>query len=96
MAKKAVKKDYSENNAIGLALGILLALMHAVWLILVYLEVAKGLLDWVLGLHMMKWTYSMTVFSSGKALGLLLLTFVVGYILGWILAALLKMAREKR
>ena len=95
-ATKVAKNDYFENNAIGLALGILLSGMHAAWLILVYIGLAKPLMDWVLGLHMIQIPFSMMEFNSGRALGLLILTFLVGYVVGWILAALLKMAREKK
>lgn len=94
--KKMVKKDYSENKAVGLALGLLFAIIHATWLILVYIGVAKDLLDWVIGLHMIKLSYTLTALTTGKVVGLLILTFVSGYIAGWILAALLKMTREKR
>jgi len=72
----------------GLALGLFLALVHAAWAVLVALSVAQGLIDWVTEMHMMANPYIISGFSLGAAVGLVVLVFIVGYVLGWVFAAL--------
>lgn len=78
----------------GLMFGALLSGFHLCWLILVAAGVAKKLLDWVLSLHFMSYTYSMLPFNYLDALTLLVLTFVVGYVFGYIVAAILNAVKE--
>lgn len=78
----------------GLALGLFLAVVHAAWAILVALGVAQGLIDWVTEMHMMDNPYIVFDFSLGAAIGLLVLTFVIGYVLGWVFAALWNSLRK--
>ena len=78
----------------GLTLGLFLAVVHAVWAVLVALGAAQGLLDRVTGMHMLDNPYIVLDFSLGAAIGLLVLTFVIGYVLGWVLAALWNSLRK--
>jgi hypothetical protein len=78
----------------GLALGLFMAIVHAVWAILVALGVAQGLIDWVTGMHMMVNPYVVSGFSLGAAVGLIVMVFVAGYILGWVFAALWNSLRK--
>ncbi|MCJ7805487.1 hypothetical protein MUP46_02490 [Patescibacteria group bacterium] len=70
----------------GLILGLFMAVMHALWSIMVYFGWAKGILDWVYGLHFMSNPFKMMAFSWGNALWLVLFTFIAGYVMGWIFA----------
>ena len=72
----------------GLVLGLFMAIAHAAWVIIVGLGVAQGLIDWVSKMHLMENPYIVSDFNLSTAIGLLVMTFVVGYILGWVFAAL--------
>ncbi len=75
------------KNSVGLAIGLFFGLAHFVWAILVAIKSAKPLVDWILSLHFMSLSYSMSPFKAGTALLLVVVTFVCGYIFGWVLAA---------
>lgn len=76
------------KNAVGLVLGTLMALAHLCWLILVGIGLAQPLMDLVLRLHRISLSYSVSALSLKSTIGLLVFTFVVGYVFGWIFAAL--------
>ena len=79
-------KDKINANKLGLVLGILGAVLHFFWILLVASGFAKQFMDYGLSLHFMTDVYSIGVFNIGTALTLLVSTFVSGYILGWIFA----------
>ncbi len=72
----------------GLVLGSLLGLLHALWAILVWLGGAGPLLNWVLSLHFIFEPISITKFNLGTAVILVIVTSVLGYIVGSVFAAL--------
>lgn len=76
------------KNSVGLVIGLFFGLAHLVWAIIVAMGLAKPLLDWILHLHFMSLSYSMNAFKVGNALVLVILTFVCGYVAGWVFAAL--------
>lgn len=76
------------KNSAGMALGLLIGLGHLCWTILVALGWAKPLLDFIMNLHFVQMQYSLAPFDFVTALFLVLLTFVVGFVVGWIFAAL--------
>ncbi len=76
-----------DKNIVGLALGIFFAIVHALWAILVWIGLAKPFLDFVFKLHFMTMDYSIEAFGFLRALGLLIMTFVVGYVIGWVFSA---------
>lgn len=69
---------------VGLAVGSFTALCHLVWAILVGFGGAKPVVDFVLGLHHLSIPYVITPFNVGQAVTLVILTFVGGYVAGWI------------
>lgn len=77
------------KNSAGLAVGLFFGLAHLGWAFLVAIKAAKPLMDWILHLHFMEFNYSMQPFAFGTALYLVVVTFVIGYVLGWVAAALL-------
>lgn len=85
--------ELSKTRA-GLMFGVLMSGVHLVWLVLVFTGVAQALLDWVLRMHHMAFTYTMLEFDYMNALILLVMTFVVGYVGGVVLAAILNWARK--
>ena len=74
------------KNKTGLAFGFLVSFMHLVWSILVALGFAQAYINFVLGLHMVNMPMTVMPFNLFKAIGLIAMTFVVGYLLGWLSA----------
>jgi len=54
----------------------------------VAIGVAQAFMDWIFRLHFIEPPYRMMPFSFGTAALLILLTFTLGYLFGWVLAAL--------
>lgn len=79
--------NQANAHKVGLVFGGMLAIWHAVWAIMVLVGVAKPFLDWILGLHFLNLQYSISSFSFGKAILLVIVTaifgYIVGYLLGW-------------
>ncbi len=82
------------KNRCGLMFGVLFSACHFVWLVLVLTGVAKTIFDWVLSMHFVNFTYSMLEFNYLNALILLIMTFVVGYVFGFILSAIFNWAKK--
>ncbi len=78
--------DKINPNKLGLVLGMLFALLHLLWVLLVASGFAKQFMDYALSLHFMSDVYSINVFNISTAAMLLIFTFVSGYVLGWIFA----------
>lgn len=78
----------------GLMFGVLMAACHLGWLVLVITGIAKIVLDWVLEMHLLTLTYSILDFNYLSALILLIMTFVVGYVFGFVFAAILNWAKK--
>ena len=76
------------KKRVGFTLGTFSALMHLVWLIVVGLGLGWKILDWVFFMHHLSFTFSLASFHLDRAIGLLIMTFVGGYVVGWIFAAL--------
>jgi len=74
------------KNKTGLTFGFLIAFMHLMWSVLVALGVAQMLMNFVLNLHMVTMPIVIMPFNLMKALGLVIMTFIVGYIFGWFMA----------
>jgi hypothetical protein len=74
------------KNKVGMVVGVLYGLFHFSWVLLVALGWAKPLMDWILSLHFMTIDYVVTEFNFLTGIGLIVFTFVVGYITGWVLA----------
>jgi len=77
-----------KEKALGLTLGIFAAAIHFVWLLLVGLGVAKPYFDWMLGLHHVTLTWEVLPLNLGYAALLVLITFVGGYLMGYLFALL--------
>ena len=73
-------------NKTGLALGVFFAVVHALWLLAVLMGVGQWYLDFVFGLHILSNPFAVLNFSWGSAIGLLIVTFVSGYVFGAIFA----------
>lgn len=76
------------KNRSGLVFGALLGLFHAGWATLVAMGWAQGFINWIFGLHFIVPPYTIDAFNLGQALMLVVVTAVIGYVFGWVMAAL--------
>ena len=79
-------KDEINKKSMGMFLGKFVALLHIVWLLLVLLGIAKPLMNWILDLHQISFAYTIMPFNIFNAILLVLVTFGIGYVLGYVLA----------
>ena len=74
------------KNKTGLTFGFLMSFMHLMWSILVALGIAQAFLNFIFNIHMLNMPIAIMPFNLVKALVLIIVTFVVGYIFGWLMA----------
>lgn len=74
------------KNKTGLTFAFLISSMHLFWSILVFLGVAQALLGYVFDIHMLDMAITVMPFSLVKAMELIIVTFVIGYVFGWLMA----------
>ena len=86
-----------DKNKAGLALGILFALIHAVWAVAVLISRTgmQSFLNWVMSLHFLSMTIIVEPFNFVNAILLVIITFVFGYVFGWIFAGILNWIYKK-
>lgn len=70
----------------ALVVGFFASFMHFVWLVMVYFGLGQAYLDWILGLHQVSLPIRVLPFNFTSAFLLLVVTFVVGYFMGWVFA----------
>ncbi len=70
----------------ALTIGLFIGGAHLVWSLLVALGWAQPLVDFVLWMHMVNMPYVVKPFDIGAATTLIIVTTIVGYILGFIFA----------
>jgi hypothetical protein len=70
----------------ALGFGSFLAVVHAAWAVIIASGYGKAMLDWIFNLHMLSNPVQVLAFNSMKAVLLVLFTFVMGAIFGWIFA----------
>ena len=73
-------------SKVALTLGVLLGGWHLVWSVLVALGLSQPLLDFIFSMHMLANPYQVTGFDVTKAGILVVITFMVGYVVGYIFA----------
>jgi hypothetical protein len=75
-------------HRLGLVVGGLYGLWHLMWSLLVVVGLAKPLLDFILSLHFLQVTYAVAPFNVLTALGLIIVTSAIGYVVGYVLGSL--------
>ena len=89
-------KEKLDKGQIGLAVGLFFAVVHAAWAAAIALTptLVEKAINWILSMHFLKISFSFLPFSFGNAIILVVLTFICGYVLGWVFAALANAARK--
>ncbi len=77
-----------DKKQVGLSLGIFSALIHSIWALIVAFGYGQVLMDWILSMHSMTAVLVVSGMTLGRALGLIAVTFVCGYVFGWLFAAI--------
>ena len=75
-----------DKNKTGLTFGFLFSSLHLIWSILVAFGIAQTLLNFILSVHMINMPIMVTPFDLIKALTLIVVIFIVGYVFGWLMA----------
>ena len=83
-----------DTQKTGLALGLFLAVVHAAWQVLVWLGSAQSLIGWMVKLHSIKMSITVLPFSLTVAVSLIVVTFAVGYVFGWVFALIWNKVRN--
>lgn len=79
----------------ALALGVLFGGWHLIWAILVALGFAQTLLDWTFAWHMLANPWVVQPFSLSNAVILVVVTGLVGYVMGYLFAWVWNKVHEK-
>ena len=84
-----------DKNKAGLAVGGFVAFCHLIWSILVGAGVAQLWLTWILRLHFLNSPFVLEPFNLMVAIWLIIVTGVIGYILGWVFGYCWNLAHKK-
>lgn len=87
-------KKLSEHQ-VGIALGAFFGLAHAVWALAVYMGFAQAWVDFVLDLHFLENPFVIAAFTLQKAVILVMVTSVVGYVAGFVFAKVWNLVMTK-
>ncbi len=85
-----------KENKVGLIVGLFLGGWHAFWSLLIFIGLAQPLIDWIFWLHMITPVYHVTGFNATQAGLLILVTFGIGYLAGYLFAMLWNSLQKKR
>lgn len=85
------------KNKIGLIIGILLALFHAIWAIAIGIApgLMQSLLDFIFKIHFIGNGWQLISFNFVDAILLVAVTFVSGYIIGFVGAWIWELFNKK-
>ena len=72
----------------GLGLGSLFGLLHLLWALMVGLGFAQECMDWIFSLHFLDNPYTVQTFDIMTALILVVVTSIVGFVVGFVFATL--------
>jgi len=73
-------------NKVALTFGLFIGGWHLVWSLLIVIGWAQPLLDFIFWVHMIVNPYQVTGFVLTRSLILIIVTFVIGYIGGFVFA----------
>ena len=73
-----------DPKTVGLYCGGLIGFCELIWVIMVALGLAQGWLNFIFGLHFLDSPLHVRAFNGLTAIALVVMTFVVGYVFGWV------------
>jgi hypothetical protein len=76
------------KNRAGIVVGSLTGLWHLTWSLLVAFGVAQTFINWVFRLHFIQPPYTITAFNVVTAVTLIVVTSVIGFVMGWLFGAI--------
>ena len=89
MSTRTSKTEFTLNKKkTGLIVGAFSGSWHFLWSLLVGIGVAQPFLDWVYRLHFLSNPFQVADFNLFTAALLVLISFSVGYLMGWFFALL--------
>jgi polyferredoxin len=77
----------SKNKA-GVVVGSLMRLWHLMWSLLVAFGVAQAVINWIFRLHFIQPPYTITAFNLVTAVTLIVVTSIIGFVMGWLFGAI--------
>ena len=82
--------DKISKNRAGVAVGLFVALLHAIWAIVVWIAPAtmQKTLDWIFPMHFINNVFQVMTFNLTNALILVIMAFIGGYVFGWLFAVI--------
>lgn len=83
------------RNKFALSFGIFAGVIHIIWSIVVALGFGQQLIDFIHSMHFMGDHVVVESFNFGKAVGLVVLAFFVGYIASFIFASVWNAIHKK-
>ena len=75
-------------NQAGLVMALLLGGFHLMWAMIVASGLAQGLMNFIFWLHFIRAVHVIETFEPLRAAGLVLLTSIIGYVIGSVFALL--------
>jgi len=76
------------KNKVALVLGSFMGLFHLAWGVLIAFNFAQPLLDFIYNLHSLNNPFAVMPFDLMRTIGLIIVTFLVGYVAGYAFATL--------
>ncbi len=76
------------KSKVGLVVGSFAGLVHLVWGILIALGFAQPLLNFIYGMHSLNNPFTVMQFDLVRAVELVVMTFLIGYVVGYVFAIL--------
>ena len=82
------------KHKVGMAVGSFVGFLHLAWSVLVALNLAQPLMGLVLRLHFVEMAHTVVPFQLGTAVALVILTSIIGYLVGFVFSAFLNWAHK--
>lgn len=83
-----------QEMQVALVVAVFVSGLHIVWSLMILIGIAQPLLDFIFWAHMLTVPYRVTGFTLTQTIVLILVTFAVGYIGGWVFAKVWNMMRK--
>ena len=89
-----MKNVAMDKTRSGFILGAFMGAFHLVWSVLVAVGVAQVILDFIYKIHFLNNPFVVQAFNLGHAALLVLVTTLVGFVAGWVLALLWNLMKK--